>query len=447
MGGCNGEILRLAMPSVVSNITVPLLGLVDVAIVGHIGDAAYIGAIAIGSMIFNIVYWVFGFLRMGTSGMTSQALGQRDLCEVMSLLVRALCVGFGIALCFVALQVPLCTMALHVMNAPLEIIPHVRIYFNIVVWGAPAVLGLYGMTGWFIGMQNTRAPMAVAIVQNIVNILMSLAFVFVFGMRIEGIALGTITAQWTGFLLSVAIWKVYYGRLKTYLSDGKSMHFQIGNILFGGRDKWVQFFAVNRDIFLRTICIVAVFLFFTSAGAAQGATVLAVNALLMTFFTVFSYVMEGFAHAGEALAGRYYGAGNASAFRDVVRRMFVWAGIIVSAFTVAYVFGGGGFLSLLTDDAAVIAASEEYLPWTYAIPVSGTAAFVFDSIFIGVTATRGMLQSLLIASAIFFVVYYLLCTAYHNHALWASFLLFLVSRGAVQAFLYRRIRVKQYSES
>jgi len=443
MGRRNREILQLALPSVVSNITVPLLGLVDVTIAGHIGDAAYIGAIAIGSMVFNIIYWVFGFLRMGTGGMVSQAFGRRDLTEVMKLLVRALCVGFGVALCFVVLQVPLRIAALYLMSTPSDIVPLVTVYFNIVIWGAPAMLGLYGMTGWFIGMQNTRAPMLVAIVQNVVNIVTSLVLVIVFGMRIEGVAAGTLTAQWAGFFMAVLIWKIYYGRLKPHLSKGKPLTARIRHILFGERDKWGHFFTVNRDIFFRTLCLVAVNLFFTSAGAGQGATILAVNTLLMTLFTLFSYVMDGFAHAGEALAGKYYGAGNMPAFRDMVGKLFLWAAGVVLVFTAVYVAGGSGFLRLLTSDTAVVEASADYIHWAYAIPIAGAAAFVYDGVFVGVTATRGMLQSLLVASMVFFVAYYLFYGTYHNHALWLAFLLYLISRGMVLAFLYRRIRYRQ----
>lgn len=436
----NREILQLALPSVVSNVTVPLLGLVDVTIAGHIGDAAYIGAIAIGSMIFNIIYWVFGFLRMGTSGMVSQAFGRRDLPEVMKFFVRALFVGWGVALFFVVMQVPLRMSALALMSTPRDIMPLVKRYFDIVIWGAPAVLGLYGMTGWFVGMQNTRAPMLVAIVQNVVNIFMSLLLVFIFGMRIEGVACGTLTAQWAGFLMAVMIWEIYYGRLKIYLPEGKTTAVRIINILFHETGKWRHFFTVNRDIFLRTLCLVAVNLFFTSAGAGQGAVILAVNTLMMTLFTLFSYVMDGLAHAGEALSGRYYGAGNMSAFRDAVRKLFLWAGVFVLIFVSIYVSGGRGFLCLLTSDTSVVAASMEYIHWAYAIPIAGAAAFVFDGVFIGVTATRGMLQSSLVATIVFFVVYYLLSGTYHNHALWLAFLLYLASRGLVQAFWYRRIR-------
>ena len=423
----NREILQLTLPSVVSNITVPLLGLVDVAIAGHIGDATYIGAIAIGSMIFNIIYWVFGFLRMGTSGMTSQALGRRDLAEVMRTLVRALCVGVGVVR--------------WLMNTPDDIVPLGSRYFKIVIWGAPAMLGLYGMTVWYVGMQNTRVPMVVAIAQNVVNIGMSMLLVFGLRMRIEGVALGTLTAQWAGFVMALVIWRARYGRLVPYLTAGRTLLSRVGDIIFHERGKWGHFFTVNRDIFLRTLCLVAVNLFFTSAGALQGATVLAVNTLLMTLFTLCSYIMDGFAHAGEALSGRYYGAGNVEAFRDTVRKLFVWATGVSLVFTLLYIGGGSGFLSLLTDDRTVIEASADYVVWAYAIPLAGMAAFVFDGIFIGVTATRGMLQSSFVATAVFFAVYYLLRVGYHNHALWLALLLYLVCRGLVQAFLYRRIRL------
>ena len=284
----NRQILQIALPSIVSNITVPLLGLIDVAIVGHMGSAAYIGAIAVGSMIFNLLYWLFGFLRMGTSGMTSQALGRRDMSEVMRLFVNSLTVGLGIAMVFIILQVPLRELALLLMHPTPDITPLAATYFNICIWGAPAMMGIYSLNGWFIGMQNTRIPMFISIMQNVVNILASLTLVFACGMKIEGVALGTVIAQWAGFLTALFLWHHYYGRLRRYYPHATSS----GAVATQKERKEPQqtamrhaelmkFFQVNRDIFLRTLFLVAVNLFFTSAGARQGAVILSVNTLLM----------------------------------------------------------------------------------------------------------------------------------------------------------------------
>ena len=278
------QILKLAVPSIISNITVPLLGLVDVAIVGHIGDASYIGAVAVGTMLFNLFYWVFAFLRMGTSGMTSQALGRRDLPEVARLMARALLIGLGIGASLIALQTVVFRVGFWLMGPAEEVLPLCLRYCEICVWGAPAVMGLYGLTGWFIGMQNTKIPMWVSIAQNVVNITMSLLLVFVFGLDIEGVALGTLIAQWSGFLVSLWFWiRIYAPRLRHY-------SFRAG---LWEKGVLAKFFRVNGDIFLRTLCIAGVNFCFTSAGARQGTLMLAVNTLLMTLFTIFAYFMDG----------------------------------------------------------------------------------------------------------------------------------------------------------
>ncbi len=424
----NKRILQLAVPSIISNITVPLLGLVDVAIVGHIGNAAHIGAIAVGAMLFNVVYWLFGFLRMGTSGMTSQALGRRDLAEVVRLLLRSLAIGVGIGLLFFILQRWVIGAGLWAMSPEADVADLARRYCRVGIWGAPAVLGLYGFTGWYIGMQNTRIPMVVSLTQNVVNIVASLLLVFGCGMTVEGVALGTVVAQWWGFLMAGGLFFRYYRRL------GKK---DFRTNLFAS-DALRRFFSVNRDIFLRTVCLVAVNLFFTSAGSREGTLVLAVNALLMTLFTIFSYFMDGFAYAAEALAGKYHGAGNKAAFRDVVRRTMGIGGVVAAGFTLLYITGGGHFLSLLTDDGRVVAASGEYFGWAVLIPLSGMAAFVFDGVFVGITESRSMLLSTAVSSAVFFALFFSLHPLLGNHALWLAFVVYLVLRGMVLWMVYLR---------
>lgn len=423
----NRKILQLAIPSIVSNITVPLLGLVDVAIVGHLGSASYIGAIAVGGMLFNMIYWIFGFLRMGTSGMTAQAYGKRDLTEVVRTLLRAVGVGLLISLGLWILQSPILRGAFVLIDATGEVKRWASLYFNICIWGAPAVLGLYGFAGWFVGMQNSRFPMFIAITQNIVNIAASLCFVFVLGMKVEGVALGTLIAQYAGLFMAFALWLKYYGRLKAYIDwDG----------LWGG-GAMRRFFSVNSDIFFRTLCLVAVTTFFTSTGARQGDVILAVNTLLMQLFTLFSYIMDGFAYAGEALAGRFIGAKNDVGLRRCIRLLFLWGIGLSLSFTILYAFLGRDLLGLLTNDTSVIKASGDYFYWVLAIPLCGFSAFLWDGIFIGATATRQMLYSMLVASATFFIIYYLFYQSMGNHALWMAFLGYLSLRGGMQWILWR----------
>lgn len=424
----NRSILQIALPSIVSNITVPLLGLADTAIAGHLGTAAGIGAIAVGGMLFNMIYWLFGFLRMGTGGLTSQAFGAGDKEEALRILVRSLGTGAAIASLLILLQVPLAGLAFRFIDATPAVKELARLYFMRLIWGAPAVLCLYSFTGWFLGMQNARFPMYLAVVQNILNILASLFFVFVLNRGIEGIATGTLISQYVGLLLAIFLWRTAY----------RPAHIP-GLRGCMNRSSLVRFFAVNRDIFLRTLCLIAVTSWFTSAGAAQGDLPLAANALLMQLFLLFSYVMDGFAYAGEAVGGRFFGARDALSFRCATSRLFVWGIGLACLFTAVYALGGTPFLSLLTDRTEVVAYAMTYLPYATAIPLLSFAAFLFDGLYIGATATRPMLVAMLIASAAFFLLYFLLRSSLGNHALWISFLLYLFLRGGTEGLFFRSI--------
>ncbi len=435
LSASSAEILRLAVPSIVSNITVPLLGLVDLAISGHLGGERYIAAISVGSMVFNLIYWLMGFLRMGTSGMTAQAYGATDWQGVRLLLRRSLTVSLAIAASFLVLQVPIGWGALQIIHPSPQVWPLAQQYISIVIWGAPAMLSLYSLNGWFVGMQTTRVPMVVAIFQNVVNIIASLAFVYGFGMKVEGIALGTLVAQWSGVLLAAFFaWRM----MKTV--DGRSAS---GNTV--RNYSWTAFFRVNRDIFLRTLCLVSVNLAFTSAGARQGDMLLAVNTLLMTFYTLFSYVMDGFAFAGEALAGKYCGANDKPALTRLTHSLlWRWGLPLALIFTLAYILGGGLLVRLLTNDGAVVVAARAYSPWTWLIPLAGYAAFIYDGIFIGMTLTRGMLVSSFVSAVTFFAILALAVltplaqSALVNHALWLAFIAYLAMRGLMQRNILSR---------
>lgn len=429
MNQTDKQILHIAVPSIVSNITVPLLGLVDVTIVGHLGSAAYIGAIAVGGMLFNMIYWVFGFLRMGTGGLTAQAFGQRNEAEITRILLRSLSVSFLLAAALLVLQYPIRHLAFFFIDASPEVQDMATRYFHICIWGAPATLGLYSFIGWFIGMQNSRYPMFIAITQNVVNIAASLFFVFALDMKVTGVALGTLIAQYAGLLMACLLCRHKYKSLRPYVRRHRLFE----------RQAMKRFFNVNRDIFFRTLCIVAVTVFFTSTGAAYGDVVLAVNTLLMQLFTLFSYVMDGFAYAGEALSGKYAGAGNRTAFRQTVRHLFYWGTALAAGFTLLYGIGGKDFLSLLTNDTEVISASGDYFAWVLAIPAAGFSAFLLDGICIGATATRIMLRAIFIASACFFLLYYGLHGTMGNHALWLAFISYLGLRGIMQALLSRKL--------
>ena len=422
------QIFGLAIPAVVTNITVPLLGMADLAIVGHMGNAVYIGAVAVGSMMFNVIYWIFGFLRMGTSGLTAQALGANDHRQVRHLLRQSITAALIIATLMIVYQRAIFNATTLIMQPDDTVSATVDTYFSICVWGAPAVMGLYSLTGWFIGMQNTRTPMYVSIAQNITNLLVSITLVFGFGLRIEGVALGTMIAQWTGFGMALMWLKRSLAKVEVCDSDKPGMKWHHGML---------RFFAVNRDIFLRTLFLVAVNLFFVSAGTSQGTGVLAVNTLLMQLFTLFSYVMDGFAFAGEALCGKCKGAADTDGLMRTIRRLMAWGCWLATAYTLIYVCGGEAFLSLLTDDAGVLHLSHSYMAWAMAIPAAGMAAFVWDGVFVGITDTRGMLISSVVASALFFMVYAAASPLMHNHGLWLAFICYLAARGIVQTFLFK----------
>lgn len=428
----NKRILGLAVPSIISNITVPLLGLVDVSIVGHLGSATYIGAIAVGGMLFSMIYWIFGFLRMGTSGLTAQAYGRRDLAEVILLFVRSLGIAFGLALLLIMLQYPILKVAFTLIDATPAIKDLASLYFRICIWGAPAVLGLYSFAGWFVGMQNSRFPMYIAITQNVVNIAASLFFVFVWNRGVAGVAMGTLVAQYAGLLMASLLWYGYYRRLWQklnwqMLTDYETMR---------------SFFILNRDIFFRTLCLVAVTTYFTSRGAEQGDIILAVNTLMMQLFTLYSYIMDGFAYAGEALTGRYVGAHNQADLRRMIRTLFAWGVGLALAFTLLYGIGGSSFLGLLTNEQEVLNASSDYFYWVLAIPLAGMAAFLWDGIYIGATASRQMLYSMLVASVSFFILQRIFQQQMGNHALWMAFIAYLFLRGLVQTGLARKILLK-----
>lgn len=425
------QILFIALPSIVSNITVPLLGLIDVAITGHLGAEAYIGAIAVGGMLFNIIYWMFAFLRMGTSGMTAQARGRRDFHEVMSLLTRSLGIAIGISVLLILISPLIREGALWFIAPSADVASLARTYFNICIFGAPASLGLFALNGWYIGMQNSKTPMAIAISQNITNIIASLCFVFGLGMKVEGVALGTVIAQWGGFLTALYLLKRYYiSRLKKYLISAKA--------IWNGK-AILSFFNVNKDIFLRTLCLISVHFFFISAGAKQGDTELAVNTLLMQLFTLYSYFMDGFAFAGEALAGKAIGAKNRVIYQEVVHRLFLWGAAMATLFTILYLLFGSWFMGILTSERSVIECLSIYLPWTLLFPVCGVAAFIWDGIYIGATATRYMLLSMALGMVVFFSLYATMIPLLHNHGLWIAFIGYLATRGIVQTITRNRI--------
>ena len=421
----NKRILHLAVPNIISNVTVPLLSMVDISLVGHLDENSklHIGAISLGTMIFNFIYWGFSFLRMGTSGFTAQAYGKHDFRETMLVLSRAVSVAIGGAVFLIVLQVPIAKLGFYILDGSREVEALAKEYFFIRIWAAPATIGLYALTGWFIGMQNARIPMTIAITVNLLNIGFNFLFIHYFGMDSDGVALGTTIAQYCGILLALYIFFRKHKNLLEYWSYKAMMELKALKL----------FFSVNKNIFIRTICLIFVMSFFTAQSADIGDTTLAVNSVLLQFFMFFSFVMDGFAYAAEALTGRFMGEQSKDRFVKTVKLLFRWGVGFATLFSLTYVTLGDQILLLLTDNEDVLAHSEHFIYWVWAIPLITFSAFLWDGIFIGATASKSMRNAMLISTVGFFIpMYFLFIGPLGNHGLWLAFLLFQLSRGIIQ---------------
>jgi len=414
------EILRLSVPNILSNIVIPLAGMVDVAIMGHLGSGMYIGAIALGAMVFNFIYWGFGFLRMSTTGFTAQAFGANDFAEAMAVFVRAAFIALLVALMLLLLQRPIGWLAFELIRGSSDVEFQAMRYFSVRIWAAPATLLLYVFYGWFIGMQNSVIPAAIAIVVSLVNAAASYLLVYRGGMTADGVALGTVIAQYTGLLMAILFFLIRY-RHRVIIP-------RIQAILRSAALR--SFMSVNRDIFIRTLCLIAVMTFFTARSAVYGTDLLAANTLLFQFFIFFSYFIDGFAYAGEALTGRFIGGQNGSALRRMLRALFSWGIGLSLVFTLVYLLFGQMLPALLTSDQATILASKPYLAWTLLIPAVGFAAFLWDGVYIGALAGKAMRNVMLLSTLVFFPTYFLLSPSIGNHALWLALTLFLAFRSA-----------------
>ena len=383
------EILRLALPSILANITVPLVGMVDIAVAGHLpatSAAALIGGISIGAMLFDLLYWNFGFLRAGTGGLTAQAYGRGE--ATGGILIRALRIAVVSGLVLIALQWAVVWLAFLVVDCSPEVRELATQYFHIRIWAAPATLSLFAFKGWFIGMQDSVRPMTADLLVNGLNIGLSIGLGLTMGFA--GVALGTAAAQWAGCLYCVVATARRYRPL--FSRDGQA---PAGN-----------FFALNRDLFLRSVGLIAVYIGFTVLSARYGDLMLAVSAILMKFLMIFSYFTDGFAYAGEALTGRFIGEGSADGVRSTVRQTFAWSAGVAALFMLLYGAGGVPMFRLMTTDAAVIDAGRQFLPWLLLMPPIGCAAFLWDGIYIGATASKDLRNSTLLCAAGFFAVWF-----------------------------------------
>ena len=403
----NKDILKLAIPSILANITVPIVGMVDIAVAGHLdaNAATMIGGIAIGTMLFDLLYWNFGFLRVGTGGLTAQSFGRGDRKECARIFARAAGIALACALALIAIQWLFVKAAFLVVDCTPEVQQLASRYFFIRIWAAPATLSLMAFKGWFIGMQDSVSPMAVDLTVNGMNVMMS--FVLALGvpslgyegMGFAGIAAGTVAAQYSGLLVAILLMLSRYW--KATLS---SLHASDLKDVFRGSETR-RFFVMNTDLFVRSLCFIAIYIGFTVISARYGDLLLAVSSIMMKLLMIFSYFTDGFAYAGEAMTGRYIGAKNQPMLRQTVRWTFIWSMGIALIFIGIYHFAGVPLLRMMTSDALVVEASKEYLPWLLLMPVIGCAAFTWDGIYIGATASKAIRNSMLWAVVGFALVW------------------------------------------
>lgn len=421
----NKKILDLAIPNIISSISVPLIGIVDMALMGRMPSPSYIGGVALGSLILNFIYWGFGFLRFGTSGFTSQSLGRRDLEGSFHVLIRAATLGLISGVILIIIQEPLSWAGFRILNGETEVENLAEIYFRIKIWAAPASLIQFAMFGWFIGMQNSKIPMTVSVTANIVNVLCSIIFVVLLKTDVKGVAYGYLVGQYTGFSMVIFLYFRHFGRLNKYWNLKMSLNLS----------RIREFMNMNKDIFIRTMCLIFVFSFFTAVSASSDArtdgkqTMLAVNSILMQFFMFFSFVIDGFAQAAEAMAGRFIGASDSKRLNKLIRLSFYWGFACSLLFTITYLLAGENIFRMLTNNSDIISNAKPYFYWISIIPLVSFAAFLWDGIYIGATAGKAMRNSMLISSLlVFFPAYFILQKYIGNHGLWLAFILFMISR-------------------
>lgn len=420
------RVWRIAGPIILSNLTVPLLGAVDTAVVGHMPEAYYLGAVAIGAMVFNFLYWAFGFLRMGTTGLTAQAYGAGDGDEVHASLARAVLIGLSIGAAIAMLQGPIMLLAFHLLEASSEVETLARDYVVIRIWGAPAALAGFALLGWFIGIQNTRAALMVQIVMNGLNIILDLLFVLGFGWGVAGVAAATLIAEWLG--LGFGCWLAWHNLA------GVGGRFRRAAILQMARLR--RLFAVNFDIFLRSLCLIFASAYFTAQGAAQGDVVLAANAVLLNFIHFLAFGLDGFAFAAEALIGGAIGARDRAMLRRAVRMTSIWAGICALAYLAVYAAAYPLLIGVLTSVPDVVAATSAYLPWVLVAPLVAVWSYQLDGIFIGATRTADMRNGMAISLVLFLVAVHLLQPLWGNHGLWLAMTIMWVARAVTLAVRY-----------
>ena len=423
------RIWPLAWPIILSNITVPLLGLVDTAVVGHLPDSRYLAAVTLGATLFGFLYWGFGFLRMGTTGLTSQAVGRENDTDIRTLLGQSLVMAGLIGAGLILLSTPLVELGLRLLDGSAQATDLAREYAGIRILSAPAVLANYAILGWFLGQQNSRVTLILMVLTNSVNIVLDLWFVVGLGMTSDGVAWATVIADYTALVMGLWLVRRQLVTLGGYLDRAR---------LFALKS-YQALFAVNAQLFLRTLGLLFAMAFFTAQGASQGDTVLAANAVLLQFIMLISYGLDGFAHAAEALTGRAVGRARWDEFAASVRSAGRFSLAIAAVAMLAFALGGEALIALLTDLPEVRQTAASYLPWMVLMPLLAVWSYLLDGVFIGATATREMRNSIFAGLAVYLPVWWL-TQPLGNHGLWFAFSSFMLVRSATLGAYYLHYR-------
>jgi len=419
------RVLGVAIPIVLANATIPILGAVDTAVVGQLGLAVPIGAVGIGAIIITAIYWLFGFLRMGTTGLTAQAIGSGDKPETSALLVRGIIIGLVAGLVLIITQVPLFLGALQLSPASMEVESLAQQYLQIRVYSAPAAIALFGITGWLIAKEKTREVLLLQLALNGINITLDLVFVLKLGWGVEGVAIATLIAEWSGLIFG--LWLAREGFNNGYWKNWVQIF---------DRVRLIQMAKVNSDIMIRSILLEIGFVSFLFLGSSFDDATLAANQVLIQFLNITAYALDGFAFAAEALVGQALGAKNRPLFRRAVVMTSQWGLGSVILMALAFFVFGNSIINVMTTAEDVRIVSYEYLPWMVAAPLAGVAAWMLDGIFIGATRTADMRNMMFISFCIYLIALALLLPSYGNHGLWASLIIFSIARGVTLGFKY-----------
>ena len=425
----HGRVLRLAVPVILSNLSVPLLGAVDIWVLRDMPDAAYLGGIAVGAVIFSFVYWGFGFLRMGTTGFVAQANGAGNHQAIRDITLRASALALILGVFVVAIQIPIRWAAFEVLEGDPKVEQLGDLYVAIRIWSAPAVLVIYVVNGWLMGMQRMTSVMALVIAMNGINIVLDILFVREFGWGVEGVAWATLIAE-VGTAL-VAVFLIIRGHRRL------SGRWNFSAVL--DRTGVRAMLKVNGDIFLRTLCLITAFAWFTAEGAAESKTVLAANAVLLNFLMFVAHGLDGFAHAAETLVGAAIGARDRRSLRHAVRITTIWAGLIAVVFSAFYLLFGDAVVAELTRIQDVRMTAADYIWWAAALPLLSVWCFQLDGIFIGATRTAEMRNGMILSLGAMWLAGYLARPELGNHGLWLALSVFFVVRGLILLFWYPRV--------